>query len=575
LFGESVFTLNIKNKLIGILAIVGVIIICSVISQNIVTTKNDKQTEEADVRYYSYILANEFRQTSLDLTRLCRTFISTGDIKYYNAYWDIVKWRNGELARPNYVDEKLYPGIKKKQTDIMKELEFSSKEFELLTQAGNVSNALIDTETQAMESIKQGKIVSGPFSAMTGESLKEFATRIVFSENYHNEANKVMAPVKLFFTALNERTSKGLLDSQKSASKWLNFSLALQVLTALSILILIYILMHSLFKPLQKAIDAMQDIGNGEGDLKQRLVDTNNDELSDLGKGFNLFAHNIQTMIIELRSVVDRIFDTSSELSSTANLTDQAVVEQKTSIANLLVSIEQMLPAVQEIANSAVQGVEQANLSEQAAKTGLTVVNQAIANINSLEENIDGASNVIQVLAQDTENIGSVLDVIRGIADQTNLLALNAAIEAARAGEQGRGFAVVADEVRTLAQRTQDSTAEIQKMIEKLQLGSKNAVQVMQDSKSKTKECVDNSQEAGESLNKISEAVIAITSINDQVAAATEEQTATMNEIRVNVNNINQQIEQTSAGSKKTAENSDITAQLTENIRALISKFKT
>lgn len=569
------FTVNIKNKLIGILGIVGIIIVCSVISQNILHTKNDNQTEDADIRYYSSVLANEFRQTSIDLTRFCRTFISTGDIKYFNAYKDIVKWRNGELERPDYVNEKLYPGMRIKQTDIMKELQFSVKELGLLTQAGNVSNALIATETQAMESIRQGRVADGPFRALAGETLQQFATRIVFDESYHHKSNEVMVPVGQFLSALNERTSESLLESQQSASKWLDFSLSLQVLTALSIIILIYILMHSLFKPLQKAIDAMQRIGNGDGDLKQRLVDTSNDELSDLGKGFNLFARNIQTMIIELRSVVDRIFETSSELSSTANLTDQAVVEQKNSIANLLVSIEQMLPAVQEIANSAVQGVEQANVSEQAAKTGLTVVNQAIANINSLEENIDDASNVIHILAKDAEDIGSVLDVIRGIADQTNLLALNAAIEAARAGEQGRGFAVVADEVRTLAQRTQDSTAEIQKMIEKLQLGAKNAVLVMQDSKSKTKECVDNSQEAGDSLNMISEAVIAITSINDQVAAATEEQTETMNEIKVNVNNINAQIERTSTGSKETAENSDITAELTENIKSLIAKFKT
>jgi len=234
-----------------------------------------------------------------------------------------------------------------------------------------------------------------------------------------------------------------------------------------------------------------------------------------------------------------------------------------------------MIPAVQEVSVNASQGLEQVKLSDEAAKKGLQVVDEANNNINLLEVDIDNASGVINKLAQDTNNIGSVLDVIRGIAEQTNLLALNAAIEAARAGEQGRGFAVVADEVRTLAKRTQDSTSEIQQMIEKLQVGAKDAVNVIVQSKNRTIDCVENTGQAAHSLSKITSSVGEITGINSQIASATEELNASIEEIRRTVDNINQHVELTAKGSQETANKSDYTTQLTSQMQLLIERFKT
>jgi len=567
--------MTIKNQLIAILITIMALMVSAIFFQNIANYKNEQQNEQSNTRYLSYILADEFRQTSLDLTRLCRTFVATGDQKYWDAYWDIVKWRNGEIARPSYVDVALFPGELKKQSDIMRELNFSEAEFALLNEASKNSNALIATETQAMESIKNGQIVKGPFHAQVNETVNEFALRIVFDNDYHNEALKIMTPVGEFFTALDNRTAMELRNSQYDAMFWLDLSLSSQIVVALLIVLLIFFIIQALFRPLQRAINAMLNISEGEGDLSQRLHDKGSNELSALGRGFNLFANQIQKVIIELRNSIDDISVSSTQLSSTADLTEQAVAEQKNGIQQLLVALEQILPAVQDVASNASHAVEQATLSDKAATTGLKVVDEAVSNINQLEEDIDNASSVISKLAQDSDNIGSVLDVIRGIAEQTNLLALNAAIEAARAGDQGRGFAVVADEVRTLAQRTQGATTEIQQMIEKLQIGAKDAVQVMEQSKIRTSACVENTSEAGKSLGAITEAVASISHINYQIAAATEQQSATIEEIRCTVEAINDHVERTAEGSQQTATNSKHTTQLSGHIKSLVEQFKT
>jgi len=567
--------MTIKKKLIAILIAIVLLVTGAIVAQNIANIKNSQQAQASKTRYLSYLLADEFRQTSLDLTRLCRSFVTTGEQKYWDAYWQIIKWRNGEIPRPASVDAALYPGVKKKQSDIMRELNFSNQEFDLLALANKNSNALVATESQAMQSIKSGHIVDGPFKALPGEDVQSFALRIVFDNAYHSEAAKILEPVTRFFKALDQRTAQHLQEIEASAATWLTMSLSSQILAALLIALLIVILIYSLFKPLQKATDAMLNIAEGDGDLKKRLHASGSDELSTLGKGFNSFAANIQTVVIKLRQMIEEISASSDQLTTTAQQTDNAISEQKEDIQKLFVAIEQLVPAIQDVAELASDGADKANIANQHATSGISVVEKAVKNINSLEADIDNSSAVINKLAKDTQNISTVLDVIGGIADQTNLLALNAAIEAARAGEQGRGFAVVADEVRTLAQRTQNSTTEIREMIEGLQVEANNAVAVMEQSHTKTETCVKDTTDLGNALENISGSVTAITDINHQIASATEEQSATIEEIRRNIDNINQNVETTSSGSKETAHNSHYTTELTVKIQALVNQFQT
>ncbi|WDD98593.1 methyl-accepting chemotaxis protein [Thalassomonas actiniarum] len=567
--------MTIKKKLIAILIAIVLLVTGSIVAQNIANVKNGQQAQASKTRYLSYLVADEFRQTSLDLTRLCRSFVATGEQKYWDAYWQVIKWRNGESPRPDNTDPALYPGVKKKQSDIMRELNFSRQEFDLLALANKNSNALVATESQAMESIKSGYVVDGPFQALPGEDVQTFAQRIVFDNAYHSEAAKILAPVTQFFKAQDQRTAQHLQAIEESASSWLLISLCSQIVAALLIALLIVILIYSLFKPLQEATGAMLNIAEGDGDLQKRLKDSGSDELSTLGKGFNSFAANIQTVIVNLRRMIEEISASSNQLTTTAQQTDNAISEQKEEIQKLFVAIEQLVPAIQDVAMLASDGADKANVANRHATSGIGVVEKAVKNINSLETDIENSSSVINKLAKDTNNISTVLDVIGGIADQTNLLALNAAIEAARAGEQGRGFAVVADEVRTLAQRTQNSTTEIREMIEGLQVEANNAVAVMEQSHIKTETCVKDTTDLGDALENISGSVMAITDINHQIASATEEQSATIEEIRRNIDNINQNVETTSAGSKETADNSQYTTELTIKIQALVNQFKT
>ena len=202
------------------------------------------------------------------------------------------------------------------------------------------------------------------------------------------------------------------------------------------------------------------------------------------------------------------------------------------------------------------------------------MVERTINAIDALANEVDRAANVIHRLEQDSDQIGTVLDVIKGIAEQTNLLALNAAIEAARAGEQGRGFAVVADEVRTLASRTQHSTSEIQQMIERLQAGAQEAVSVMEDSRSRASDSVSSAQSAGQSLGSITQSVASITDMNTQIAAAADEQSAVAEEINKNIVNINHAAELAANGAQQTSAASTALAELAQDLQEMVGQFK-
>ncbi len=339
-------------------------------------------------------------------------------------------------------------------------------------------------------------------------------------------------------------------------------------------LVLFYFVSTSIVAPLRRAVLRMDDIASGGGDLTQRLRALGNDEVTEIARGFNRFADTVQNLVQQVQGSTTQVATAAEELTAITAQTSDGVQRQRSEIDQVATAMTEMAATVQEVARNAANAATAAKEANGEADDGKRVVDATIGSINLLAREVTQAADVINHLAADSEAIGRVLDVIRGIAEQTNLLALNAAIEAARAGEQGRGFAVVADEVRTLAQRTQASTQEIQQMIEKLQGGARDAVTVMEAGRDRANESVRQAGEAGNSLQTITYAVSAISDMNIQIASAAEEQSAVAEEINRNIVNIGAVADETATGSEHTAEASAELARLGTDLQSVVGKFK-
>lgn len=348
----------------------------------------------------------------------------------------------------------------------------------------------------------------------------------------------------------------------------------------LSVVVIVLVLIMYLFIGLYISIKnnisnvgiAIQQLADGE--LFTRLEIKSQDEMQKIAIDFNGMAEKFEALVQQIVSATGQLASTAEEYAKISRESSSNLENQNRETEQVATAMNEMSATVSEVARSASDAAAAASNADDEAASGKNIVQETTDSIAGLAGEVENVANVIQTLAKDSEDIGSVLDVIKGIAEQTNLLALNAAIEAARAGEQGRGFAVVADEVRTLASRTQDSTKEIESMIERLQMGANNAVNVMEMGRNQAQEGVEHSHQAANALESITDAVAVINQMNIQIASAVEEQSVTTEEMNRNIVSISQLAEQTLNGANQSTTSSEELAGLASHLKALVSQFK-
>ncbi|KWS98228.1 chemotaxis protein [Pseudomonas syringae pv. cerasicola] len=343
--------------------------------------------------------------------------------------------------------------------------------------------------------------------------------------------------------------------------------------TALALVLSIlaaWVITRQITTPLQETLEVVERVASG--DLSRNLKVDRKDELGKLQATIQRMTVSLRELVGGIRDGVTQIASAAEELSAVTEQTSAGVNSQKVETDQVATAMHEMTATVQEVARNAEEASEAAVAADRQARDGERVVNEAIAQIERLASSVGNSSEAMGALKQESDKIGSVLDVIKSVAEQTNLLALNAAIEAARAGEAGRGFAVVADEVRSLAQRTQKSTEEIEALIARLQSGTQQAATVMDSSRELSTSSVELTRRAGGSLESITKTVSAIQAMNQQIAAA-EEQSATAEEINRSIINVRDVSEQTSAASEETAASSVELARLGNHLQLLVSRF--
>lgn len=327
--------------------------------------------------------------------------------------------------------------------------------------------------------------------------------------------------------------------------------------------------------PLRELLQRIRDIADGEGDLTQRVVVHSNDELGQLSRAVNAFLEQLQTLIRQVAESTLQVASAAEEMSAIASGQEKLVNEQYMAVDQVSTAATEMSAAIHEVADNAHSTADAAREADRQGHAAADVVSATMSDLRRLAADVEEAAGVINNLEQDTDKIGGVLSVIEGIAEQTNLLALNAAIEAARAGEQGRGFAVVADEVRALAARTQDSTRDIQQMIQKLQSGTGQAVAVMQRGAELAGQSVEKAGATETSLSETSASVMRINDMAAQIAAACEEQSQTTEDIARNISGIRDLSNQTAQSSQESRDASNALARLASALQEQVGRFKT
>jgi methyl-accepting chemotaxis protein len=418
------------------------------------------------------------------------------------------------------------------------------------------------------------KPVNTLLKQFTMQDIERAASQGAIEEAIVNGQQKLFYFVKVPQTPWMFAIEMDRATEEASLSQLMREMLITATLITAAVIAAVYWLVGFLFRDLGRVSHALEEIASGEGDLTQRLEPRSDDEVGKLAENFNRFVGNMHTMVSKLSEVSASLSEQAKMTAQQAEERSQRISLQQDEINMVATAVNEMAAATQEIAGNADHTAQNAEEAVSACVHGSSQVTQTQGSIQNLSQEVQVATNVIQELEAHGNSINTILSTIQGIAEQTNLLALNAAIEAARAGEQGRGFAVVADEVRVLSQRTHASTQEIQQTIEKLQSTTSQAVGIMDDSRALALTSVDDANSAAVSLTQIHTAVVRISDMATQIASAAEEQASVTTEITRNTEGIRDVSNELAAEAHEAAAQASMLSDLSHELEQEIRRFK-
>jgi len=459
-------------------------------------------------------------------------------------------------------------GIKQIETEIIEaesiaEAAMEEAHGDALKEFESVNNALKIIEEEYKNYVEHAHTIFSLLEKGDKHAAEQLAEQAVHEEEQLNKELESLLTEIGQFTEASAKTAEA------------HEHTAISVLIVIAIISVIFGIATSLFTTNMIVSAIRKAIVTASGDLTQAIKVDSKDEVGELLTAMNGMREKLLSMLSDISDTTVQLSTASEEMSVVTAQTSQTIQSQCEETEQVATAMNEMTATVREVASNIALTSSSANEANEQTTEGTRVVQQVIDQIDELAKQLDTSSQAIHEVDQQSEAISTVLDVIKGIAEQTNLLALNAAIEAARAGEQGRGFAVVADEVRTLASRTQQSTEEINGIIEKLQSGSRRAVAVMEKSREQSKAVVDYASQSGNALTLIAGAVGEIDQMSAQIASAAEEQSAVSEEVNRNIVKINDMSAETSTGATQTAQASQELAVMAAQMRGLVAQFQT